>query len=570
MQKDSFLIQFHHENLLDKSTIYVQNSLPCHIYRQLPLTLNTVSDIINDDYRHKYTFGDRKMHLMRNAYEYLENTACRLPDKVAFADEKASYTFGELLTKSASAGTAIAAICESKRGIAAVIVDRTASSLLGFMSALACGMAYLPIDNRMPEARIAEILTQAHPAVILFAEKDRRIADKLSSYAPVLCIDEVVSGEADDALLTVRRDAVLDIDPAYVIFTSGSTGTPKGILISHRALIDFTEWMSETCKVSESDVLGNQAPFYFDLSVKDIYQTLRNGCTTHILPKKLFMFPMMLVDYLNERGVTSLIWATSAFRIVADSGVFEKKAPTTVKRAILGGEALQARHVNLWKSAVPDIKITNLYGPTEVTVDCTYYELDRDFADGEPIPIGKACKNKEIILLDEDLKPVKDGEPGEICVRGIGLALGYLGDGEKTAAAFIQNPLNPDYPDRLYRTGDIAKYNAEGELIFLSRRDDQIKHMGYRIELGEIETALLAFDGVKAGVCFFDPAEDQIVCVMQANGEADISKVATDMKSRVPGYMLPNVWRTVERMPLNPNGKIDRKLLKEQYFNEKN
>ncbi len=510
------------------------------------------------------------MHLMRNAYEYLENTAGRVPDKIAFADEKVSFTFGELLDKSGAVGTVLAQTCGNARGIVAVIVDRTAVSLLGFMSTLAAGMAYLPLDNRMPGTRIGEILTQSRPTAILFAEKDRKLADKLSSYAPAICIEEAMAKVADESMLMSRRETVLDIDPAYVIFTSGSTGTPKGILISHRALIDFTEWMSETCRVSENDVLGNQAPFYFDLSVKDIYQTLRNGCTTHILPKKLFMFPMLLVDYLNERGVTSLIWATSAFRIVADSGVFEKKVPTTVKRAILGGEALQARHVNLWKSAIPDMKVTNLYGPTEVTVDCTYYELERDFADGEPIPIGKACRNKEIILLDEEQKPVKAGEPGEICVRGIGLALGYLGDAEKTASAFIQNPLNPDYPDRLYRTGDIAKLNEDGDLIFLSRRDDQIKHMGYRIELGEIETALLAVNGVKAGICFFDAAEDQIICCMQTDGETDISLIASDMKSRVPAYMLPNIWRTLERMPLNANGKIDRRSLKEQYFNEKN
>ncbi len=510
------------------------------------------------------------MHLMRNAYEYLENTAERLPDKLAFADEKSGYTFGELLAHSASVGSAILDTVGNCRGIVAVIVDRTAISLLGFMSALSAGFAYLPIDSKMPEARIGEILSQASPALILFAEKDRKLAEKLTSYAPVMCIEEAMTHEANADRLDERRADVLDIDPAYVIFTSGSTGTPKGILISHRALIDFTEWMSETCHVSEDDILGNQAPFYFDLSVKDIYQTLRNGCTTHILPKKLFMFPMMLVDYLNERGVTSLIWATSAFRIVADSGVFEKKTPTTVKRAILGGEALLARHVNIWKSAVPDIKVTNLYGPTEVTVDCTYYDLERDFADGEPIPIGKACRNKEIILLDEELNPVKNGEPGEICVRGIGLALGYLGDPVKTAAAFIQNPLNQSYPDRLYRTGDIAKYNENGELIFLARRDDQIKHMGYRIELGEIETALLAVYGVKTGVCFFDSAEDQIVCVLQTEAGTDIAAVTSEMKKRVPQYMLPNVWRNVDRMPLNPNGKIDRKLLKEQYFNEKN
>lgn len=507
------------------------------------------------------------MSLQRNAFEYLEKTAERLPEKIAFADETRSFTFSALAQASLSVGTSLLAYRDGVSKNVVVLADRNTLSLIGMFGALSAGFTYVPLDVKMPEDRLTKVLETVRPAVILFSEKDRKTALKYASRAPLLAIEDAMSAEADAQTLAAIREKVLDIDPVYMIFTSGSTGTPKGIVISHRALIDFTEWMAEDCGVTENDILGNQAPFYFDLSVKDLYQTLRNGCTTYILAKKLFMFPTLLVDMLNEKGVTALIWATSAFRMTADSGIFVKKVPATVRKIILGGEALQAKHLNIWKKAVPEVEVINLYGPTEVTVDCTIYKITRDFRDGEPIPIGKACRNMEVILLDEDLKPVPDGEPGEICVRGIGLALGYYGDPDKTAAAFVQNPMNPHYPDRLYRTGDIAKVGEDGELYFLARRDDQIKHMGYRIELGEIETALTAVNEIRSAVCFFDAAEDRIVCCAVVDGE--LAAITNELKKHLPAYMLPNKWKLYDRLPLNANGKIDRVTLKEQYSSEK-
>lgn len=511
------------------------------------------------------------MSLIRNAFEYLELTAGRVPNKVAFADEKQSFSFAELEKNAVSVGTCIACRIGVESGVrksAAVLVDRTAISLIGMLGALAAGFTYVPLDVKMPDERLTVIWETVRPAVILFAEKDRRYAEKWSDIAPIISLEEAMQTSPEYASLAKIRETVLDIDPVYTIFTSGSTGMPKGIVISHRALIDFTEWMTDECGVTECDVLGNQAPFYFDLSVKDIYQTLRSGCTTYILPKKFFMFPTLLVDFLNEKAITTLIWATSAFRMTADSGILAKKAPKTVCKIILGGEALQAKHLNVWKNALPTVEVINLYGPTEVTVDCTMYKIDKNFADNEPVPIGRACRNMEILLLDENLKPVRNGEPGEICVRGIGLALGYYGDPEKTAAAFVQNPLNPNYPDKLYRTGDIAKLGDDGELYFLSRRDDQIKHMGYRIELGEIETALGSLPEIRSAICFFDEAEDKIVCC--AATDAELSVIINELKTRLPVYMLPNKWKIFDRLPNNANGKIDRAVLKEQYFNETN
>lgn len=499
--------------------------------------------------------------------EYLEETAARLPEKIAFADDTRTYTFGALLTSVTRVGSAAAKMASTLRSRIAVLADRTAVTVCGILGAMAAGGCYVPIDVKMPADRMHEILRQIRPSVILFSEKERKTAEALASFAPILSLEEAEEMPADNSLLREIRARQIDVDPAYMIFTSGSTGVPKGIVVSHRALIDFTECIVDFCDTTEEDVLGNQSPFYFDTSIKDVYQTLATGCTTYVLPKKLFLFPTLLMDYLNERGVTALFWSASAFRLVAESGIFEKKHLEKARLVVTGGEALQVKHLTRWQTAHPGCRFMNHYGPTEVTVDCTMYEIRRAFGEGETVPIGKACRNMEILLLTDDDRLAENGEMGEICVRGSGLAWGYFGDGEKTAAAFVQNPLNPDYPDLIYRTGDLARYNEEGELLFLSRRDEQIKHMGYRIELGEIETALSALEGVSGGICFFDEDADRIVCCCESG--MDAQTLSTALKERLPRYMMPNEWRIFDRLPLNPNGKIDRVKLKEAYYNEK-
>ncbi len=503
--------------------------------------------------------------MQQNFLEYLEATAARTPNKTALTDETDAFTFSRLLHASRAIGSALLPFTRVNAP-AVVRSSRTAISVAGFLGALQAGCCYVPLDAKMPRARLETILLQVRPAAILCAQKDDKLGQSLQSMAPVLLLEDCLHiPEAADKL-RARRDAVLDIDPAYVIYTSGSTGTPKGILISHRAIIDFADWLGEFSGVREDDVLANQAPFFFDLSMKDLTSCLRGGLTLHIVPKKLFMFPKLLTAFLIERGVTVLFWATSAFRMVAVSGILEKQPPQTVRKVILGGEALQSVHLSRWQEALPQAEFINLYGPTEVTVDCTCFPIERRFADDEPIPIGKACKNMEVLLLDDALRPVPDGEVGEICVRGIGLAIGYLDEPEKTKAAFIQNPLNPRYPDRLYRTGDLARRDADGNLLFLARKDDQIKHMGYRIELGEVETAICAIPGVQAAACLFDKEHDTIVCFCQSTCTTEA--LVTAAKARIPKYMTPNVWRIEQRLPANANGKIDRVKLRERYFAE--
>ncbi len=503
------------------------------------------------------------MALQKNVLEYLEESARRYPDKLAFTDDKIERTYSQFLQEAQRIGTMLIHEVDCLNSPIAVLVDRRVSSLEAFFGILFSGNFYVPVDNKMPRQRVEAMLEKLSPAAVLYDPQDERLALEFADRYHLLCTEKKALYEPDEALLAGRRSQILDIDPVYTIFTSGSTGVPKGIVISHRAVIDFIDWMASACGIMQQDVMGNQAPFYFDCSVKDIYLTIKCGATAHVLPKKLFAFPILLMQYLREKQVTALIWATSGFNLVANSGVLQKLPPEHVRLVAVGGEAMLAKNLNIWRRAIPNAVFFNLYGPTEVTVDCTYYRVDREFLDTEAVPIGRPCGNKEVLLLDETLRPVADGEPGEICVRGIGVARGYYNDPEKTEAAFVQNPNRPYYPDILYRTGDIAVRNLDGLLVFQSRKDGQIKHMGYRIELGEIERAVSGFSKIRENFCFYDRGKEQIVCLY--DGDAQAEEVIRYLGDLLPKYMYPNI---LEKKSLlhNANGKIDRARMQEEYF----
>ncbi len=505
------------------------------------------------------------MALQKNLFEYLEHSAAQYGDKVAFADPKNAYTFRSLLHAAEAIGTFIMTRTNALNRPIAILVERSSLSLAGFMGILASGNYYVPIDRDMPPRRLEMILRQLRPAALLGPRDAEEDMDHFAAMCPVFTLEEAQRANPVTMFLTARRQMVLDIDPAYVIYTSGSTGAPKGIVISHRAVIDFTEWMADTFRFTDEDILGNQAPFYFDLSVKDIYQGLRCGCTVHIFPQEYVLLPERLLAFADDYGITSFIWSTSSFNQLANSGALAKAAPRWLKRVIVGGEPMRARELNIWRAALPDVQYVNLYGPTEVTVDCTYYIVNKEFADDEMIPIGRPCLNKQVMLLDDDLNFVKRGQIGEICVRGIGLAKGYYNDPDKTAAAFIQNPASA-YPDLIYRTGDLGIMDKRGVMRFCSRKDGQIKHMGYRIELGEIEAVLCSLSEVKNAVCLYQDDTDQIICIY--DGPIDESRILFRLRHTVPNYMQPNRFIHLEQMPFNANGKIDRAMLKSRYITQ--
>ena len=398
-----------------------------------------------------------------------------------------------------------------------------------------------------------------------------------------------VNSAADQAVQALIRDAqamrsgLIDTDPLYAIFTSGSTGVPKGVLVSHRSVLDLTEAFGETFGFAEDAVFGNQAPFDFDVSVKDIYNAMHCGGRVEVVPHRMFVMPAMLMEYLASHGINTIIWAVSALRIVSDLKALDQmqtSVPVDLRHIMFSGEVMPVKSINYWIRFFPDAVYVNLYGPTEITCNCTYHILDRHYENDELIPIGKSFPNKRVFLLE---RPEEDGdseaeapavpriipvtEPdcrGEICVEGTGVALGYWNNPARTAESFTARPGAPATLNRIYRTGDLGYYNKDGDLMFAARADNQIKHMGHRIELGEIEAALNAIDFIDVACCFYDQKKEKIICVYQAEEERR-KQIIQALSDRMPTYMRPNRYLRMEQMPLNAHAKIDRRLLRTMY-----
>lgn len=491
--------------------------------------------------------------------EYLEDSSKRFPDKTAFADEHSSCTFRELETAARRTGSALAKYFVPRNPVP-VFMEKSVETIGVFMGAVYAGCFYVLMDTKQPTSRLNQILEILDSEVIVTSEKYLEDLNKLDFKGEVLLAKNLAEETENKELLKEIRAQAVDVDPLYGIFTSGSTGVPKGVVVGHRSVLDFIDCFTELFDITEKDVIGNQAPWDFDVSVKDIYSGLKTGATVQIIPKQMFSFPTKLIDYLIEREVTTLIWAVSALCIISTLNGFEYKVPDKIKKILFSGEAMPVKHLNIWRKYLPEVMYVNIYGPTEITCNCTYYIIDREFQPGDVLPMGKAFPNEKVFLLDEENQLITEkNKTGELCVTGSALALGYYKNREQTEKAFVQNPLNDRYLEMMYRTGDLAYYNDLGELCFASRKDFQIKHMGHRIELGEIEAAMEKIPEIIRSCCIFDSAKSKIVAFYE--GDIERRPLARALGQYVPAFMVPNVFRQVERMPLTKNGKIDRKAL---------
>lgn len=502
--------------------------------------------------------------MITNVLEYLEASVRRVPQKCAFADREKSITYQELGEQARKAASFILSRGSFRNRPVAVVIDRNIESLILFLGVVYSGNFYVPVDHTMPEQRIKLIMDTLQPVMVLSSVRD--VEWKGMEIVPYE--NAVTACEENAALLATVRKRALDTDPLYAIFTSGSTGVPKGVLISHRGVIDLVEQFGNTFEFPAEPVFGNQAPFDFDVSVKDIYDSLRLGGTVEVIPKQFFSFPGQLIPYMNERKVSVIIWAVSALRIVANFKTFTKCRPEHLRLIMFSGEVMPVKVLNYWMEELPQAQFVNLYGPTEITCNCSYYIVDRHFENEENLPIGIAFRNEEIFLLDQEnnqlITEKEPGKVGEICVRGTCLGLGYYSNPEKTAEAFVQNPLNSWYPEKIYRTGDLGQYSKQGELYFAARKDFQIKHMGHRIELGEIETAVNALDFIDIACCVYDEKREKIVLCYQAAERYD-KEIVAELAKSLPKYMWPNRYEHYERIPMNKNGKMDRVFLKEKH-----
>lgn len=499
--------------------------------------------------------------MQRNVLEYLEATAPRLPDKVAFTNGEYSLTFGALSRAAKGIGTFLAqkGFCNEP---VVVFMEKHPCSVAAFFGVVYAGCYYVPIDEEMPRYRVELIFRNLNPRAVLCDEKTRPMIEEMGYSSGLFPYEQAAACPAEEERLTAIRARQLDTDPLYIVFTSGSTGVPKGVMACHRSVIDYIEALSDTLGFSEETVFGNQTPLYFDACLKELYPTIKFGATTYLIPKSLFMFPMKLVDYLNEYKINTVCWVVSALTLISGFKVLDKKVPEYLHTVAFGSEVFPIRQFELWRKALPNAKFTNLYGPTECTGMSCFYHVDRDFALDEVIPIGQPFPNTGVLLLTEDNRIAQQGEVGEICIKGTCVTLGYYRMPEKTAECFVQNPLNDAYPEIIYRTGDLGKYNERGELVFVSRKDYQIKHMGHRIELPEIEIVAAMHPEVASACALFDQEKKKIH--LYYAGQAAPAEVAAFLKEKLPRYMLPNKMEQLERLPLTPNGKIDRKTLAAQ------
>ena len=496
---------------------------------------------------------------MHNVVDYLEKSEKLYGEKVLFSDSNHSYTYSEFRKNAMRAATALLRF-GIRRSPVLVFAERKIEPLVMMFGALYSGNFYVPVDPELPEDRIESIISTLN-AEILFTTKGLKEKAERLSLKTILYLEEM-DDAIDELHITEIAESVIDTDPAYAIFTSGSTGVPKGVLVSHRSIIDLMIQFKKEFHFEDTDIFGNQAPFDFDVSVKDIYSTIANGASMVILEKIFFSQPANLVKYLAEKKVTVLIWAVSALNIIAAIRALKNCKPETIRLIMFSGEAISNKVLNYFRENLPDVTYVNLYGPTEITCNCSFYKVDRAFENDAPLPIGKAFGNTQILLLDGDTLVTEKNIPGELCVRGSSLALGYYNEKEKTESAFCQNPLNTSYPDKIYRTGDIAYLNEYGEFVFAARKDSQIKHMGHRIELGEIEIIVNALEYIKAAVCAY--INGKIVLFYSADGESRL-QIIEELTRKLPRYMCPNKYIYKKELPMSAHGKIDRQKLTQEY-----
>lgn len=496
--------------------------------------------------------------MLINVIGYLIKQSKNNPEKIAIIEKDNQITYKDLYEHVVAVSSCLQPLTSPKE-VVGVYMEKGIAAVTSFLALARLNNCYTLLNPALPSTRLkkmSEVVELKHIVTTkdLYAE-----CCEIFSTCHILVIDDLLVSPFKDEMTRIS----IDTNPLYINFTSGSTGTPKAIAVSQRSVIDFIYHFTTTFAISQEDVIANQAPFDFDVSVKDIYSALAVGATLLIVPKEYFSQPVALVDYLCEYRATTMIWAVSAIALLSAFHALDYRTPETINKVLFSGEVMPLKHLKNFQKHLPQATFVNLYGPTEITCNCTYHVIDsnRDYSQ-TGIPIGKAFVNEEVFLLDENNQLIEDESVvGELCVRGSALALGYYANPTQTSKAFVQNPLNPYYPELIYRTGDLAFYDDNHELVFAGRRDFQIKYKGHRIELEEIEQAILGIDGVEQCIGIFDEKKSRLKVAFSGSVEDDV--LLSEMKIKLPEYMLPSRLVKLPLLPLNKNGKIDRHAVKE-------
>ena len=474
-----------------------------------------------------------------------------------------SLTFAELNEKVNQLAHLLRAEGVQSGDIVALMVERSFAMIIGILGIVKAGGAYLPVPPDNPPDRIDYMLKDGWVKVLLVQTKTASKIDFDGLMVNLDNLDVYRGSTANPVVLNKSRDL------AYVIYTSGSTGKPKGVMIEHRSVVNRLHWMQQAYPIDERDVILQKTPYYFDVSVWELFWWALTGAKLCLLMPGGERYPLAIVETIRKHQVSVMHFVPSMLNVFLE--YLDGKAATvrtslaSVRQVFASGEALASSHVRKFNAILGSktgARLTNLYGPTEATVDVSYFDCPAD-DDFESIPIGRPINNIRLYVI-RDGQQVAIGETGELCIAGIGLARGYLNNAALTDEKFTDNPVNPG--ERIYRTGDVARWLPDGNIEYLGRDDHQVKIRGLRIELGEIENTIREYPGITDSVAVVKQYSESIVVIIAyvvCKSELDVEGLNQYLKKLLPDYMVPNRFEKIDEMPLTPSGKADRKALPE-------
>lgn len=518
------------------------------------------------------------------AHHYLERTARLYPRKTAVTDGRTALTFDELASSSDRLAHLLAALGVSRGDLGVYFLKRSPDCLIATLGILKAGAAYIPIDQKTPSERLRRIIEDAKPQVIICGNptfnETLDLAETLKSPPAIICLDSREDRAGSRGRVFFREDIEVTAssptsdegsidDVAYVLYTSGSTGSPKGVMVTHGNIRNYIDWAISYFNITAEDHILGTAPFYFDMSTFDIFCSLAAGATLSLTTDQFLLFPENLVRFIERERVTLWKGVSSLLMYLYRAGVVCSGRMPTMRTVIFAGEPLAAQYLAGWMEALPEVSFFNGYGPTEATGVSLCYRVDHIPDPSQTIPIGRPCKGARVILMGEDGRPARPGDIGELCIAGPCLAKGYLNDPEKTQQRFTPPPPECDLGERIYWTGDLVRQTSEGDYVFVSRKDYQVKWMGYRIELAEIELSLMAHPQVRDAAVLLVSTEigglAELAAFYEVEGNVDILALCRFLEKRLPPYMIPKRFVQVHSLPRNDRGKIDREKIIQNY-----
>ena len=489
--------------------------------------------------------------------ELIAQAADRYGDKTIYTDFKDTVSFS--VANELSSRIACALI---ERGLVGrpvlVLSGRNAITPVIYLGVARAGCFYIPVDDSQNCNRINQIIDATKPALIIVQKEAERFIYGTEYTGDVITSEELLMHENDFDLLTRVQDTITTLSPIYVIYTSGSSGRPKGVMTSTGSLINYIEAVNEILKLTPEDVLGNQSPLDYIASIREIYLPLFTGASTVIIPSPLFAMAADLAAAIDDNRISVLCWSASGLELAARIGLHEEIKTKSIRIVLFSGSVISGKVLKQWQTALPEPLFINQYGSTETTASCTYYVVDSMADDDTVLPIGVPYRNYDVFLIDADGRKTPCGETGEICVAGIGVALGYYRDEELTTKSFIPDPRCKE--GIVYKTGDYGRINKDGNLEFCGRKDRQIKFMGHRVEPEEIELCAASIAGVES--CLLTKEEDNSRLILYYEGKAERKEIVLKLRQYLPPYMVPGKIVKIEELPRLPNGKIDEPALK--------